>query len=127
MKNTYTGPRYRALIGIGLFVATIAGCASIPRPTEQLAASKAAVSNAASAGANEYAPAEMRTAQEKLDRANQAMATKDYKDAKSWAEQAQADAQLATAKARTGKAQKAAATVQEDSRVLRNELDRKSQ
>lgn len=96
-------------------------------PTEQLAVSKMAVSNAASAGGNEFASAEMRSAQDKLDRANQAMTAKDYENAQSLAEQAQADAQLATAKARAGKAQKAAATVQEDSRVLRNELDRKSQ
>ena len=55
------------------------------------------------------------------------MTAKDYENAQSLAEQAQVDAQLATAKARAGKAQKAAATVQEDSRVLRQELDRKNQ
>ena len=127
MTTTSKHPWYRATLGIGVIAIAIAGCATIQPPTEQLAVSKLAVSNAASAGGNEYAAAEMRAAQDKLDRANQAMTAKDYANAESLAEQAQADAQLATAKARTGKAQKAAATVQEDSRVLRNELDRKSQ
>jgi len=105
----------------------IAGCASIPPPTEQIAVSKMAVANAVSAGGNEFAAADMRAAQEKLDRAIQAMTAKDYQSAKSLAEQAQADAQLAAAKARSAKAQKAAVTVQEDSHVLRKEIERKSQ
>jgi len=102
-----------------------AGCASVAPPTEQLAVSKAAVANAVDAGGPEFAPAEMRTAREKLDRANQAMTAKDYEGARSLAEQAQVDAQLAATKARSAKAQKAALAVQEDSRVLREELDRK--
>lgn len=120
-------PWHRATLAIGFAVVTISGCATVQRPTEQIAVSKLAISNANSAGANEFAADEMRAAQDKLDRANLAMKVEDYKNAKSLAEQAQVDAQLVTAKARTGKAQKATATVQEDSRVLRNELDRKSQ
>lgn len=127
MTNSYKHPWYRVTLGIGVFALALAGCATVNPPTEQLAVSKMAVSNAASAGGNEFASAEMRSAQDKLDRANRAMTAKDYANAESLAEQAQVDAQLATAKARAAKAQKAAATVQEDSRVLRNELDRKSQ
>ena len=84
------------------------------------------MANAVDAGGPEFAPAEMRTAQDKLDRANQAMGAKDYDLAKSLAEQAQVDAQLAGSKARSAKAQKAALAVQEDSRVLREEINRKS-
>lgn len=127
MTNNYKHPLYRATLGIGVFALALAGCATVNPPTEQLAVSKMAVSNAVSAGGNEFASAEMRSAQDKLDRANQAMTAKDYENAQSLAEQAQVDAQLAAAKARTAKAQKAAATVQEDSRVLRQELDRKNQ
>ena len=54
------------------------------------------------------------------------MATKDYLRARYLVEQAQVDAQLAGAKARSAKAQKAAFTVQEDSRVLQQEIDRKT-
>jgi hypothetical protein len=115
----------RAMSGIGLAAVLISGCASIPAPTEQIAVSKQAVSSAASAGGNEYASADMRAAQDKLNRAIQAMAAKDYENARLLAEQAEVDAQLAASKAGSAKAQKAAATVVEDSRVLRKEIDRK--
>jgi hypothetical protein len=69
----------------------------------------------------------MQAAREKMNRANLAMTAEDYKNARSLAEQAEVDAQLAAAKARSAKARKAAVAVQEDSRVLRREIDRKSQ
>lgn len=127
MKNFSKRQWYRTVSGIGIAAVAMAGCASVPPPTEQIAVSRAAVSAAASAGGNEFASADMRSAQDKLDRAVQAMTTEDYKIARSLAEQAQVDAQLAASKARSAKAQKAAVTVQEDSRVLRKEIDRKSQ
>lgn len=128
MKKISKHQWYRTMSGIGFAaVVMIAACASVPPPTEQIAVSKQAVSNAISAGGNEFASAEMRAAQDKLDRAIQAMTAEDYKNARLLAEQAQVDAQLAAAKARSAKAQKAAATVQEGSEVLRQEIDRKSQ
>jgi Domain of unknown function (DUF4398) len=126
MKNVSKYPWFRAISGIGLAAAVMAGCASVPAPTEQIAVSKAAVANAVGAGGPEFAPAEMRTAQEKLDRANQAMAAQDYERARWLAEQAQVDAQLAVAKAGSAKAQQAANALQEDTRVLREELSRKN-
>jgi galactokinase len=111
---------------LAVAAALMAGCATTPPPTEQLAVSKAAVANAVDAGGPEFAPAEMKTAQEKMDRANQAMTAKEYERAQWMAEQAQVDAQLATSKARAAKAQRAALAVQEDGRVLREELDRKN-
>lgn len=111
---------------IGLGAALIVGCASVPPPTERIAISKVAIDNAVSAGGPEFAPAEMKSARDKLARANVAMAANDYVGAKWLAEQAQADADLATSKSRTAKAQKAAFAVQEDGRVLQEELDRKS-
>ena len=104
----------------------IAGCASTPAPTEQVAVSTAAVAQAVTAGGTESAPTEMRTAREKLDRANLAMAAKDYDRARWLAEEAQVDAQLAETKAHSTKAKKAADELQEDSRVLREEINRKS-
>ena len=126
MKNSSKYQWIRAMSATGLAAAMMAGCASAPpAPTEDLAVAKAAVANAADAGGAEFAPAEMRSARDKMDRANLAMGAKDYDLARSLAEQAQVDAQLATTKARSAKAQKAALAVQEDSRVLREELDRK--
>jgi hypothetical protein len=127
MKNIFKHQWYRTMSGLGFAALVIAGCASIPPPTEQIAVSKVAVTNATRAGGNEFASADMRAAQDKLDRAIEAMAAEDYGNARLLAEQAQVDAQLAAAKARSAKAQQAAATVQEGSEVLRKEIDRKSQ
>ncbi|MEO8343342.1 MAG: DUF4398 domain-containing protein [Gallionella sp.] len=108
-------------------VLLVSACASTPPPREQMAISKAAVSNASSAGANEYAPLQLKSALEKMNAAEQAMAEKDYMRARQLAEQAQVDAQLAEATTRSAKAQKAADAVQEDSRILREEMERNNQ
>jgi hypothetical protein len=91
-----------------------------------MAVSRAAVSNASSAGASEFAPVMLKSAMDKMAAAERAMTEKDYVKAGELAEQAQVDAQLAAASSRSAKAQKAAEAVQEDSRVLRKEIDRKS-
>jgi hypothetical protein len=116
---------YRAVGAIGCTVVAIAGCASAPPPTEQMAVSKAAVANAVSAGGAEYAPVEMKLAQDKMDRARRAMEKEDYENARWLAEEAQADARLAEKKAQSAKAQKAAIVMQDDIRVLREEINRK--
>lgn len=104
----------------------LAGCASTPAPTEQLAVSAAAVSRADSAGAATLAPAEMQMAREKLEQARLAMTREDFDNARNLAQEAQVDAQLAEAKSRSGEARKAAGELQEGVRVLRDELDRKN-
>jgi hypothetical protein len=95
--------------------------------TADVAVSQAAVGNASSAGGAEFAPVEMRSAREKIALANQAMAAKDYKRADDLANQAQADAKLAQSKADSAKAQLAANALQDDIRVLREELSRANQ
>ncbi|MDD1620382.1 MAG: DUF4398 domain-containing protein [Methylococcaceae bacterium] len=130
MKNFNHLGSARMRHGIGLSVAVaffVGGCASIPAPTEQMAVSKAAVTSANSAGGNEFAPVALKSAMEKMDAAEQAMAKEDYLRARQLAEEAQVDAQLAAATARSAKAQKAARELQEDNRVLRQEIDRKAQ
>lgn len=111
-----------ALIGVALVAA---GCSSLKTPaTADVAVSQAAVENAVSAGGAEFAPVEMLAAREKLALANKAMTAKDYKLAIDLAAQAQADAKLARSKANSAKAQTAADALQDDIRVLREELDR---
>jgi hypothetical protein len=58
--------------------------------------------------------------------ANKAMADKNYPLAQDLATQAQADAKLAQGKANSSKAKAAADALQDDVRVLREELDRTS-
>jgi Domain of unknown function (DUF4398) len=130
MKNDKDNMTHRLLTCIGICIAVaiiVSGCASVPAPTEQMAVAKVAVSNATSAGGVEFAPLEMKTAMEKMDNAERAMSDEEYLLARQLAEEAQIDAQLATALARSVKAQKAANALQDDNRVLRQEIDRNSQ
>lgn len=108
-----------------LAVSLLAACAGTPAPKADMAVAEAAVVNATNAGAVQWAPAEMRTAQDKLARARSAMAAQDHRRAMTLANEADADAQLATTAARAAKAQRAAEEVQEANRVLREELSRK--
>jgi Domain of unknown function (DUF4398) len=126
MNEFYSYRWYRVLGAVGCAAVVIAGCASIPPPKEQMAVSKSAIANAVSAGGSEYAPVEMRAAQEKMDRATRAMEKEDYENARTLAEEAQVDARLAEKKAQSAKAQKAASVMQDDIRVLREEISRKS-
>ena len=113
-----------ALLSVAALALTV-GCTSLKTPaTADVAVSNAAVANAAGAGGAQYAPLEMTAAREKLALANKAMLAKDYKLAIELANQAQADAKLAQSKASSVKAQAAADVLQDDIRVLREELDR---
>ena len=89
-----------------------------------MAVSRNAVENAVSAGAAELAPAEITAARDKMVRANQALAARDYKLARELATQAQADAKLAQSKANSAKATAASNALNEDLRVLREEVER---
>ena len=129
MKNFYHLRSNQMMHRIGLTAGAaifMAGCASTPAPTEQMAVSRVAVSNASSAGGNEFAPLQLKSAMEKMEGAERAMTEKNYVLARQLAEQAQVDAQLAGATAHSAKAKKAADALQEDSRVLRQEIDRKT-
>ena len=105
------------------------GCASSMKTpaTADVAVSRAQVDNATSAGAAELAPAELTSARDKLMRANQALAAKDYKAAKDWADQASADAQLAQSKANTAKATSAANELQQNIQTMRDQLNNNNQ
>jgi hypothetical protein len=103
-----------------------AGCATIPPPTVQMTVAKASVEAANEAGAQTYAPGELRLANDKLATAQKAMADKDYGVALHFAEQAQTDAQLAVSKTQSTKARLAANDAQAAARAWHEELDRKA-
>jgi hypothetical protein len=89
-----------------------------------MAVSRAAVNDAMSAGAAEFAPVALRAAQDKLDLANKAVAEREYRDARRYAEDAEADARLAATTARSRKAQRAVSEVESGIRALREEMAR---
>ena len=125
-----TPRRHRPGLPTALCVATVlfTACASsVPAPNQQVLASEAAVTSATSAGAADLAPTELRTARDKLAQAKVALAAEHNEHATRLAREAQADANLAEAKARHTKAQKADAELGEGNRVLREELQRTAQ
>jgi hypothetical protein len=126
MNKLSSYQRYLQMLAISAALG-LAGCASVPPPTEQMAVSRAAIVSALSAGGNEYAPVEMKSAQDKLDLASREMAKEEFESARRLAESSQADARLAEKKAQAGKAMKAASVTREDNRVLREEMNRKTQ
>jgi hypothetical protein len=116
--------QWQMLCGVAMLF-TLGGCASDKTPaTADVAVSRQAVAAATSAGAADLAPAEMQSARDKLMRANQALAARDYKTAQDLATQASADAQLAQSKANSAKATTAADELQQNIRLLREELAR---
>ena len=130
MKKNNPPKAYRNLSRISAVVVAsilLAGCSGMKPPTEQMAVSKMAISNASSAGANEFAPLPLKSAIEKMESAEKAMAAKDYELALQLSKQAEVDAKLASNTARTEKAQKAARELQKDNRVLRQEIERKTE
>lgn len=114
----------------GLLLAAAAlsllACAGVPVPTEQMAVSRAAITQATGAGAPALAPIELGMARDKMARAEQAVASGDHQRALTLAQQAQIDAQLAAARAEAVKSRKAADELQAASRALREEMSRQT-
>ena len=112
--------------GAACAVLTLVACASPEKTpaTAAVAVSNNAVDSAVSAGAPQLAPVELSSAREKMMRANQALAAKDYKTARALAIEAQADAKLAQSKADSAKATEAANQLDADVRALRDQVDR---
>jgi len=127
MKDFSKYKLYQMMSVIVLAAAFTAGCATTEKRdmAAQLAVAKTAVADAVSSGASEFAPVELKTAQENLDDAEKAAMADDYKRAKKLGENAETNAQLASAKARAAKAQQAADALKESDRTLQNEMDRK--
>lgn len=107
------------------FALLLGACATPPPPPNpQITEAEAAVDSAVRAGAINTAPVELAMARDKLARANASVVESKHERARMLAEAALVDARLAEAKARQAQAAKAAMTVQDDSRVLRQEIDR---
>ncbi|MCW7536333.1 DUF4398 domain-containing protein [Aquabacterium sp. A7-Y] len=105
--------------------ALLVACAGKPAaPTDQMAVSQAAVDAAVTAGAVEHAPLELNQARQKLDSAKNAARTDDPLTARRLAEQAEVDAQAASAKANAEKSRKAVAEIEQSIRMLREEMAR---
>jgi hypothetical protein len=104
----------------------LAGCASAPVPSAQMAVAEAAVQRANTSTTSDTAGTELQIAVGKLASARQALASKDFVRAAQLAEQAEVDAQVAELHGQSTRSRKAAQESQEAARVLREEISRKT-
>jgi hypothetical protein len=114
----------RTVIWSALLTATlfVSACASTPPPDEQVSLARNALSRAVSAGATEYAPLQMKTAQDKTILMERALGEKNFAQAKGLAEQIEVDSALAERMARTAKSQKELQAAQHGIQVLKQEM-----
>ncbi|CAI8916293.1 DUF4398 domain-containing protein [Pseudomonas zeae] len=110
-----------AVCGLAV-AAALSACASAPLPEQQISLSKDAVNRAVSAEATQYAPLEMKAAQDKMFQMERALGEKNYPQAKLLAEQIEADANLAERKSRAVKWQKQLADARNGIEVLKQEM-----
>ncbi|MBF0225304.1 MAG: DUF4398 domain-containing protein [Desulfobacterales bacterium] len=100
------------------------GCAAkIPAPIDKISNVEMAITRARESNANNYAPLDLKLAEEKLAEAKSCMTKEEYKKATIKAEEALLDAQVAEAKARAEKAKKDSKEMQESVDLLRKEIE----
>jgi multidrug efflux pump subunit AcrA (membrane-fusion protein) len=122
---TYTLAHLRwPTLGVLACAGLLAACGSNPPANPALAASASSLEAARSAGAAEWAAVELNDARTKLERARALAQTGKNQEAIRMAEQADADAQLARAKAGSERSRRAVAEVEASLRTLREELAR---
>lgn len=110
------------LLAAGALLALIAGCATTPPDSSLLDNARAAIEQAEAADAEEYAPIELRYANERLAAADQALENDRPDDARRLAEQAEIEAQLALARTRAALARAELQRKQEDLEQIRADL-----
>lgn len=115
-------PLRSAILGAGLTLG-VAACAGDPAPEAEMARADLAVSHAEDANAGIHAPGPYALAQDKLQRAREAVADGDMVAGRRLAEQAAADAELAEAQARSEVARQNAAELRANIETLREEVD----
>lgn len=105
----------------------LTGCSSPPKaPEQELQAAELAIASAEQARVADYASPELGEAREKLTAARTAVAKEEMTSAARLAEQARADAELATAKAAAAKAQVINDELGKSVNTLEQELQRNS-
>jgi Domain of unknown function (DUF4398) len=105
----------------GMLIA-LGGCAGAPS-MDTVSPAEIAVNRAIEAKAGEYAPLELRQAQENLDAAKQAINDEEYEQAQRLAEAAREDARLAEVKAQSETAREQAREIQSTIETLRQEAE----
>ncbi|AZL74739.1 DUF4398 domain-containing protein [Pseudomonas oryziphila] len=106
---------------VGLLM-IMSGCASVTVPNEQIELARNAVNRAVAAEATQYAPVEMRAAQDKMSALDRALGEKKFEQARTLAEGAMADARVAERKAQALKAKEQLEVARKGIEVLKQEI-----
>lgn len=116
-----------AIVFMLLIIALLpSGCAKENKKLSamQIETTSATVKQAEEAGARDFAPIELRLAEQKLEKARLALKNKKYDRALRLSQQSEVDAGLAEAKSRTAKAEKAVDELQQSIHTIQSEIDR---
>lgn len=101
----------------------LGGCATkVVAPVAELATARSSITQAEAAGAGNLSPVELLAARDKLVRAEAAVGMEQFSQARRWATEAAADAELAERKARAERARKAATELERANAVLEREI-----
>ncbi len=114
------GPRMIRLVTL-MCTAVVIGCASTPVPRAELAQAELAIEQAERNDASVYAPLEMRLARDKIGQAKEALDDEENLQARTAAEEALVDAQLASVKATRSRAEAAAKEMEKTQNALEQE------
>ena len=109
---------------IAVLATVLAACGPTKPPPDLIGPATRSLANARSAGAATYAPLELRFAEERLSQAKAAMSQRDYDAAAALADESAVNSELASAKARLGKAREAVDTLRQQNQDLGREADR---
>ncbi len=109
----------------GVLLCVVAsGCASTPKPTDELTKAHTVVEQADKGNAQRYAAADLQRAHDELSQAERADAKKDYREARYMAQRAEVDADVAVARGNSAEAQQAAEQIKESNNTLKQEAQR---
>ncbi len=100
------------------------GCASGEKPKANIANADMAIQRAREANAINYAPLELKVAEDKLQQAKKASDEEKYTNARWLADEARADAELAEAKSQSARTGQIEQQVRQDVETLRRETIR---
>jgi hypothetical protein len=111
-----------ARLGVVGLLAALAGCAQAPVPHQALTTADLALARARTAGAADYASIELARAEAKLEAAHAAIQAKAHERARTLAEQALVDAELAEAMAQIAQEKTSARQLREHVELQHRQL-----
>jgi hypothetical protein len=111
-------------VSVAVLACAVAACGPTRPPTDLLGAATRNLAAARSMGADRYAPADLRAAEQHLSQANAAAARQDYDDAAMLAGESAADSELAAARTRLAKAREATTNLKQQNAELERESAR---